>query len=153
MLNFIAKHLMPGQIRLYPFITGLIVLWMATPVYADTLQPFTSDGCSAFPNGTLKQKELWLSCCYDHDYDYWKGGTYDQRVASDKALESCVAAVGEPEIALLMLAGVRVGGTPYLPTRFRWGYGWPYPRFYGKLSETELKQVEELTKQLSSPGL
>jgi hypothetical protein len=40
-----------------------------------------------------------------------------------------------------MLAGVRVGGTPFLPTTFRWGYGWPYPKLYGELSENELEQV------------
>lgn len=28
----------------------------------------------------------------------------------------------------LMLAGVRVGGAPWWPTPFRWGYGWPWPR-------------------------
>ena len=42
-----------------------------------------------------------------------------------------------------MLAGVRVGGTPYLPTPFRWGYGWPYPRFYKELSEKETEMIEK----------
>lgn len=116
-------------------------------LYADTLKPFVSDGCSAFPDGTLKQKELWLSCCQKHDFDYWQGGTYQQRLTSDKALKTCVANVGEPEIALLMLAGVRVGGTPYLPTKFRWGYGWPYPKFYGKLTPSELAQIKRLSKK------
>ena len=114
---------------------------------ADILKPFVSDGCSAFPDGTIEQNELWLSCCHKHDYDYWKGGTYQERLESDKNLKSCVAAVGEPEIAMLMLAGVRVGGTPFLPTKFRWGYGWSYPRLYGKLTESELKQVKNLTSQ------
>jgi hypothetical protein len=113
---------------------------------ADKLQPFTSDGCSAFPDGTATQSELWLNCCTAHDYQYWKGGTYKARLASDKALKECVAQVGEPEIALLMLAGIRVGGTPFLPTAFRWGYGWRYPRFYGELTEEELLQVKNLTK-------
>nr|WP_282110705.1 hypothetical protein [Shewanella algicola] len=111
---------------------------------ANTLAPFTSDGCSVFPDGTFEQGELWLGCCQKHDFDYWKGGTFDERLASDKALRVCVAKVGQPQIALLMLAGVRVGGTPYLPTQFRWGYGWPYPRNYGALTADELKQVELL---------
>jgi len=42
-----------------------------------------------------------------------------------------------------MLAGVRVGGMPYLPTPYRWGYGWPYPRLYGELSATEKEMVIE----------
>ncbi len=115
------------------------------PVMADTLSPFTSDGCSAFPDGTFEQSELWLVCCQKHDYDYWKGGTFDERLASDKALLVCVTNVGQPQIALLMLAGVRVGGTPYLPTKFRWGYGWSYPRDYGALTDDERKQVELLS--------
>lgn len=118
---------------------GFITPWL---VQADTLKPFSSDGCSAFPDGTFEQNQLWLRCCTAHDYAYWQGGTYQQRVDADKALRRCVAAVGEEEIALLMLAGVRVGGSPFFPTTFRWGYGWSYPRFYGELSEEELEQVQ-----------
>lgn len=117
--------------------------------YANTLKPFTSDGCSAFPDGTFKQKQLWLTCCEKHDFDYWKGGTYEDRVKSDNNLKQCVSEVGEPEVALLMLAGVRVGGTPYLPTNFRWGYGWPYPKGYGELTPQELEQVEKLSALLN----
>jgi len=127
------------------FILSMLLITHNTS--AEKLKPFKSDGCSAFPNGTFTQNKLWLSCCQQHDYDYWKGGTYQQRLTSDRELKVCVAKVGEPEIALLMLAGVRVGGTPFLPTQFRWGYGWPYPRFYGALSEAELKQVETLKPQ------
>ena len=39
-----------------------------------SLKPFTSDGRSAFPDGTPSQQEVWLSCCTDHDYAYWQGG-------------------------------------------------------------------------------
>jgi len=42
----------------------------------------------------------------------------------------------------MTLAGVRVGGSPFFPTSFRWGYGWPYPRFYGDLSFDERRQIE-----------
>ena len=108
------------------------------------LKPFTSDGCSSFPDGTLEQRDLWLSCCTAHDVAYWKGGTYEQRLQADVDLKNCVNEVGEPEIALLMLAGVRVGGTPFLPTSFRWGYGWGYPKFYGELTESELAQIKKL---------
>ncbi|NIB45141.1 hypothetical protein HBA55_36520 [Pseudomaricurvus alkylphenolicus] len=111
------------------------------------LKPFASDGCSAFPDGSQEQRQLWLQCCTEHDYAYWKGGTYKEREAADFALKACVEKVGEEEIALLMLAGVRVGGTPFLPTKFRWGYGWPYPRFYGELTKGELLQVENAEEQ------
>ncbi|MGE6570002.1 hypothetical protein ACQKE9_15860 [Shewanella vesiculosa] len=41
-----------------------------------------------------------------------------------------------------------LGCTPYLPTPFRWGYGWSYPRDYGSLTVDELKQVEQLSQPL-----
>jgi len=113
---------------------------------ASEITPFTSDGCSAFPDGTMEQQDLWLHCCTDHDFAYWKGGTYQDRLKADEELKACVAAVGETDIAALMLAGVRVGGTPYLPTRFRWGYGWPYFRGYEEPTEAELEQIREASK-------
>lgn len=124
----------------------LLLLLFSHPVNAEELRPFTSDGCSAFPDGTFEQNELWLTCCTEHDRAYWQGGTYSERVLADDRLQQCVAAVGEPEIATLMLAGVRVGGTPYLPTKFRWGYGWPYLRGYKALTEKDRRQIEAVTK-------
>ena len=123
----------------------LVLALVSVSSYAGDLKPFTSDGCSIFPDGTLDQNELWLACCTAHDHAYWKGGTYEARMESDLALRDCVSKVGKEEIALLMLAGVRVGGSPYLPTPFRWGYGWRYPRFYGELSRQELQQVQSLS--------
>ena len=113
---------------------------------ADELKPFTTDGCSSFPDGTLKQKSLWINCCIRHDLAYWKGGTYQQRLEADLSLEQCVSKVGEPEVAKLMLAGVRVGGSPYWPTSYRWGYGWSYPRGYDALTDGEKAQVKTQLK-------
>ncbi len=128
----------------------LLALLHVPTVFAD-LAPFTSDGCSAFPDGTPRQKTLWLDCCYQHDRAYWQGGIREQRAEADQALRACVAAVGEPEIAALMLAGVRVGGTPYLPTRFRWGYGWPFFRGYKALSADEIRQVDAFVQEDLAP--
>lgn len=108
------------------------------------LKPFTSDGCSSFPNGTRSENTLWLSCCEQHDLAYWQGGTYQQRLDADNELKACVAGVGKPDVALLMLAGVRVGGSPFWPTQFRWGYGWSYFKPYGELSVSEQAQVKKL---------
>ncbi len=113
------------------------------------LKPFTSDGCSAFPDGTLEFNTLWLDCCTAHDKAYWQGGSKEERLQSDHELRSCVAKTGQPEIAELMLAGVRVGGTPYLPTSFRWGYGWGYLRGYKALSEEDLQTIKEINQQNS----
>jgi len=118
--------------------------------YSSELKPFTSDGCSSFPDGTFEHKLLWRNCCVVHDKAYWQGGTADQRKLADLELESCVAEVGEPNIAKLMLAGVRVGGSPHWPTQFRWGYGWDFPRGYGELLTEEKAMVAEKWKAFES---
>ena len=132
-------------------IQRVMVLLMAIGLAAcsDTadLASFTTDGCSAFPDGTTAQGELWLDCCTRHDVAYWMGGSEIDRRQADEDLKNCVAAVGEPSIAKLMLAGVRVGGTPYLPTQFRWGYGWPFPRGYRTLSDQERAMVDKLKRE------
>jgi hypothetical protein len=123
-------------------------LFLSAPLHADELKPFTSDGCSAFPDGTLQQQSLWVNCCIRHDLAYWQGGTYEQREQADKALQSCVAQAGEDQIADLMLAGVRVGGSPYWPTTFRWGYGWSFGRGYKPLAAEERMLIQVQLKQL-----
>ena len=114
----------------------------------DTLKPFTSDGCSLFPDGTYAQQSLWMECCIRHDIAYWQGGSQAQRLAADQALEACVSQVGEPEIARLMLAGVRIGGSPYFPTWYRWGYGWPYQRGYAALNQQEKQQIQREIRRM-----
>jgi len=135
---------------------AVLLLGLALPGYASegSIKPFTTDGCSMFPEGTPKQKDLWLTCCTNHDLAYWMGGTSDEREKADRELKECVAQAGEPEIAQLMLAGVRVGGTPYVPTPFRWGYGWPWPRGYKALSDDEREQIKTTlgAKQRGLPG-
>lgn len=120
----------------------LSLVFVASSSFADDINLFTSDGCSAFPEGTFKQKKLWHTCCTAHDLSYWQGGTYEERVKADQELKFCVAKVGEPAIAELMLAGVRIGGTPYIPTSFRWGYGWPYLRGYKAVTPEEYKKIK-----------
>lgn len=108
------------------------------------LRPFTTDGCSLFPEGTPEQQKLWLVCCTEHDFTYWRGGTRDERRRADARLQQCVTKMGAPQTAELMSKGVRVGGSPYWPTPFRWGYGWPYGRGYKALTAEEQAQVEAL---------
>lgn len=117
------------------------------PASTTTLKPFTTDGCSEFPNGTPGQQNLWLNCCIAHDKKYWAGGTHRERLQADRELKECVTAAGEPAIAELMLAGVRVGGSPWWHTPFRWGYGWPYGRGYKALTSDEKEQARILLLQ------
>ena len=124
--------------------SGLTLLLIFNlPAHAADLLPFTSDGCSMFPNGSIQQQDLWLDCCRAHDAAYWAGGTLDQRNSADLALRTCVASKGENTLSWLMLAGVNFGGSPFWPTTFRWGYGWPYSRGYQTLSSTDIRDIQE----------
>ena len=111
------------------------------------LNAFTTDGCTHFPDGTNVNANLWHHCCVAHDLKYWAGGSYTARLNADLALRSCVAATGHVETADLMFAGVRVGGSPYYPTPFRWGYGWQMIRGYWRLTADEQLEVERLKPQ------
>ncbi len=102
------------------------------------LLPFTSDGCSLFPDGSPDNQQLWLPCCVAHDKAYWQGGSFNDRIAADDALLQCVKNLGEPVVAATMLLGVRVGGSPFWPTQFRWGYGWRQWRGYAPLTAAEI---------------
>ena len=118
---------------------------------APALQPFVSDGCTLFPNGTPGQHNLWCRCCAQHDLAYWAGGTAEQRVAADNALRECVNAVsGWPLLGTVMRSGVRVGGTPSFNTGFRWGYGWSDHRTYQPLTAAEQGMVERLLAEHSA---
>ncbi|MCW9048385.1 MAG: hypothetical protein OQK46_09940 [Gammaproteobacteria bacterium] len=119
----------------------ILLFLISTTTLASEIKPFTSDGCSAFPDGTFRQQSLWNNCCFLHDLAYWKGGTEKQKNTADYDLELCVKNVGAPHIAKLMLAGVKVGGSPVLNSSFRWGYGWPYGRGYKALSRADKLQV------------
>jgi len=92
----------------------------------DELVPFVSDGCSMFPDGTLEDATRWQQCCIVHDFAYYAGGPAQLREAADLGLQQCIGAITNQALADLIYVGVRVGGTPTLPTPWRWGYGWKY---------------------------
>lgn len=145
--------------KCFTIVVILLLVGRVLPSLAGELKPFTTDGCSEFPDGTLEQKNLWRACCVAHDGRYWLGGSYAQRQQADVDLQACVEQVGELEIGLLMLAGVRVGGSPFWNTEFRWGYGWPYwdgwrPRGYKEMTGEEAAQAIKLlpAEELRDPN-
>ncbi|MCG2752782.1 MAG: hypothetical protein L6301_13160 [Desulfobacteraceae bacterium] len=114
------------------------------PPHMAGLVPFTSDGCTLFPDGTVKDRDKWCRCCQTHDLAYWQGGSDDERQKADTALRDCVLArTHDPELAETMYLGARVGGHPAFPIWYRWGYGWPYGRGYEPLSKKEKLQVQK----------
>lgn len=114
---------------------------------ARALEPFTTDGCSLFPD-RLPGIAPYCECCVLHDLAYWRGGTKEERLSADQAFRACIArATGDDLLAQSMYEGVRGGGSPYYRTPFRWGYGWPYGRNYRPLSASEREKAEALERE------
>ena len=110
------------------------------------LSAFRFDGCSCFPDGTPRQPELWKQHCLAHDHAYWQGGTFMERKAADLELRDAIRREGKPLIAQIAYAGVRIGGTPWLPTPWRWGFGWnEFPRGYREISDEERLKIKDLS--------
>jgi hypothetical protein len=108
------------------------------------IKPFSSDGCSLFPDRNWIGESDWLSCCFEHDVAYWQGGTEAQREQADVALKVCVMDKTKNEkFSELMYRGVRAGGSPYFYNWYRWGYGWSYSRKYGALNQAEQNAVSK----------
>ncbi|SMF28247.1 hypothetical protein SAMN02745866_01804 [Alteromonadaceae bacterium Bs31] len=122
--------------------SAIFLSFISAIACADTLKPFTTDGCSIFPDGSLEDNAKWMECCIRHDFAYWQGGSLLEREEADDELKSCVANLGEKNISLLMHLGVRMGGSPLYPTWYRWGYGWSYMRGYEPLSKEEQAQIK-----------
>jgi len=92
--------------------------------------PFTTDGCSFWPD------DGWVQCCVEHDIAYWCGGSADDRERADAGLRDCVARDHGATLGRMMYLGVRVGGTPWQPFPWRWAYGWACCHGYDSPSET-----------------
>lgn len=109
------------------------------------LRPFSTDGCSYSPdNIPFDKTHNWVHCCIKHDLAYWIGGSSKLKDIADKELGECVAKNSTQTIGRLYEESVKVGGTPYIFTTFRWGYGWNKIRGYKNVSPTEFKQAQSL---------
>lgn len=85
--------------------------------------PFTTDGCSVVADLDMYE------CCVEHDRAYWMGGSSKERAAADRKFRECIQKTSRYKgLAWIRWFGVRIGGVSWLPTPFRWGYGWKYPR-------------------------
>ena len=117
------------------------------------LKPFTSDGCSLFPDSSVITRDEWCSCCFDHDLAYWRGGTAIERESADRNLKACVQQkTRDAALAKIMYEGVRFGGSPYFYNWYRWGYGWSFDRKYQALTMQEKALAEGLEKRYFDNG-
>ncbi len=102
-------------------------------------KPFHSDGCSVVPD--YDQQE----CCVRHDWLYWQGGGIKDRWRADREFYRCVKKTKKKGLFLAPFRwlGVRVGGVGFLPfVKWRWGYGWKYPRSKAPQGDTSPYTVE-----------
>ena len=126
----------------------LLAAILAGCVAQGELRPFSTDGCTLFPDRSLISNADWCRCCLAHDLAYWRGGTSEARVNADRELGACVLrATGNKALADFMYSGVRAGGGPYFYTPYRWGYGWPYGRLYRELTPEEDAMASKLERE------
>ena len=120
---------------------SILICACASPNHIRNL---TTDGCSLFPDGDLKDRHLWCDCCFAHDIAYWRGGTREERMSADETLKACVQEkTNDKVLDETMFLGVRGGGSAAFPTWYRWGYGWSYGREYAPVTKEEQSQVQE----------
>lgn len=96
----------------------------------DGLKEFATDDCSGGMSWLYRKltgkRVPWADACVEHDRAYHKGGTSAERYEADRWLMTCVAAEGYPWWAIVMFIAVRIGGVRWLPTSYRWGFGYSY---------------------------
>ncbi len=148
----ITKDLLLAVCRAGGCMAGLVLGSLLTGCASTTtLRPFSTDGCSLYPDRSASTGQDWCVCCVAHDRAYWRGGTEDERRRADDALRACVQAqTGDDARAALMHSGVRLGGSALWPTWFRWGYGWGYGRAYRPLSPAEAAEADRLEAQYAA---
>lgn len=96
------------------------------------MKPFKSDGCSggmsALWRCVTNHNPPWEGACETHDRHYYMGGSPKDRLAADRQLAANVCMSGYPIMAAVMYYSVRVGGHPWLPLPWRWGFGYRWPK-------------------------
>lgn len=133
-------------------VRAIVIISLFSFAYAcrtsqNTLRPFTSDLCSAYPEGVKDHPNAWCECCVEHDLKYWMGGTRKEKKQADNDLARCVANSGYKKRGKIMFLGVQMLGGAHLPFSWRWGYGWLFHRGYKPLSSAEIKLANELLQQ------
>jgi hypothetical protein len=121
---------------------------------SDSLKPFLTDYCTAYPEGTRERPNQWKHCCIEHDLYFWAGGSLSERKLTDLRLKKCVEDAGAPIQARLIYAAVSIGGQS--PIRFKtkeWGHAWPGRARYQSLSEQETSTLINYIELLESQDL
>ena len=102
-------------------------------------KPFRTDGCSVVDDFDMR------ACCIVHDWVYWQGGPWRDRAKVDREFYRCIKRCSRYRwLAGIRWFGVRIGGVGWLPFRkWRWGYGWEYPRTKAPKDDTSPETVDK----------
>lgn len=98
----------------------ICIFIFAANAWGETLSDiteFSPNGCSASPDGTFTQPEKWKHCCTEHDFAYWQGGGFEQRLNADHRLRTCLNKSGGP--GEIYFPFVRSAGLDF------WASAWP----------------------------
>lgn len=120
-------------------------------VLLTVLNPFITDGCTLFPDGTWDEPKLWEECCVEHDLHLWAGGTPAARIKADELLRTCVKEKGQSAVAEFMYYAVRLGS--YSPLKMEgkeWGNAWEKPG-YEKLTAEQVSLIKAELFKFSIP--
>ncbi len=75
MMPLLSFYRYSFRVALLTLLTALVLSWSGPfDALASDLRPFTSDGCSLFPDGTTRDRTRWCDCCMGHDIACWQGG-------------------------------------------------------------------------------
>lgn len=113
------------------------------------LEPFQTDGCTMFADGTAQKPDLWKHCCVEHDLRYWFGGDSADLDFADLQLKQCVHDVAGSFWANLIYKGVREGHNSPVQHRFHWSWGWTPARNNAPLISSEKEIIRKDLRELN----
>lgn len=131
-LNRLSRQLLPALALITVAFSQACSTTRTNPSASAAIKPFESDGCSCVPDGPHSDPDRWTPACEEHDRTYWAGGSHRDRLNADRKLKASIKKSGHPFVSEIYFIGTRFGGSPYFPTPWRWGFGYPWPRAYQK---------------------
>jgi hypothetical protein len=131
-----------------PMRVFLLIVIISTSTWAAKLKSFETDYCTFFPEGTLRNPNLWKHCCIAHDLRYWVGGNQTEQNQSDLALKKCVNKVAGKVLAETMYLAIRTGHYSPIKSKYRWSWGWSPKRKFHEITSTDLKSILKLSKEI-----
>lgn len=105
--------------------TWVLWAWLFYDEDEATLQKVQTYHCEHLPEKFAVDQ--WGHCCSALDLEYWRGGTFIAQREANDAFRSCLGDVyPESYVPIIAYYGLYVVNSPFIPTSWRWGYGWDF---------------------------